>query len=227
MDHHPFTFLSHLPLPEHTSTAILVCLILIVFALRVRPKLTDTSKAIEPEDGITARNVAEAFVEGMSSIAEGVIGHHYKQYVPLLATFFAFILVSNLLGLIPGVSPPTSNSNVTFALGVTSFIAYNVYGLKASGAKYLKHFLGPVLFLAPLLLVIELMSHAFRPLSLGIRLFANMFADHELIRIFTELTFFGFPVIFYVLGTLVCVVQAVVFTMLTAVYISGAVHEEH
>lgn len=227
MDHHPFTFLSHIPIPEQISTAILVCLILIVFALRVRPKLVDTSRAIEPEDGVTARNVAEAFVEAMSSMAEGVIGHHYKQYVPLLASFFAFILVSNLLGLIPGVSPPTSNSNVTFALGVTSFVAYNAYGLRAGGVKYLKHFLGPVLLLAPLLLVIEVMSHAFRPLSLGIRLFANMFADHELIRIFTDLTFLGFPVIFYLLGTLVCVVQAVVFTMLTAVYISGAVHEEH
>jgi F-type H+-transporting ATPase subunit a len=227
MDHHPFTFLSHLPIPEQTSTAILVCLLLIGFALWVRPKLADTARAVDPEDGVTARNIAEAFVEGMAGIAEGVIGHHYAKYVPLLATFFIFILVSNFLGLIPGVSPPTSNTNVTFALGVISFVAYNAYGLKTQGPKYLKHFLGPVVFLAPLLLIIEIMSHGFRPLSLGIRLFANMFADHELIRIFTDLTYFGFPVIFYILGTLVCVVQAFVFTMLTAVYISGAVHEEH
>ena len=164
----------------------------------------------------------------ISGIAEGVIGHHYERYVPLLATFFVFILLSNLLGLIPGFSPPTSNVNTTFALGIVSFLAYNYYGLREGGLKYLKHFMGPMLVLAPLMVLIELMSHSFRPLSLGIRLFANMFADHELITIFTGLTKVGVPVIFYFLGLLVCVVQAFVFTMLTAVYISLAVsHEEH
>ncbi len=230
---HPFTWLSALPfvkdhtLPENAATAILVVLLLLAFALRVRPRVADVDKAVEPEDGVTVRNIGEVFVEMISGIAEGVIGHHHARYVPLLAAFFAFILVSNVLGLVPGFSPPTSDINTTFGLGLTSFVAYNAYGLREGGAKYLKQFLGPMLVLAPLMLIIELMSHSFRPLSLGIRLFANMFADHELISIFTQLTKVGVPVIFYFLGLLVCVVQAFVFTMLSSVYISIAVSHDH
>lgn len=231
---HPFTWLSILPfvqdhrIPEHSVAAILVTLALLAFGLVMRSKLSNVDAAMQPEDGVTARNVGEQFVDMISGIAEGVIGHHYERYVPLLATFFVFILLSNLLGLIPGFSPPTSNVNTTFALGIVSFLAYNYYGLREGGLKYLKHFMGPMLVLAPLMVLIELMSHSFRPLSLGIRLFANMFADHELITIFTGLTKIGVPVLFYFLGLLVCVVQAFVFTMLTAVYISLAVsHEEH
>jgi F-type H+-transporting ATPase subunit a len=231
---HPFTWFSNLPfvrdhtVPENAVTAIVVTLLLIAFAFIMRSRLGDTERAVQPEDGVSARNIGEMLVEMISGIAEGVIGHHYERYVPLLAAFFVFILVSNLLGLIPGFSPPTSNVNTTFALGFISFLAYQYYGLREGGLKYLKHFLGPIIFLAPLMLLIELMSHAFRPLSLGIRLFANMFADHELISIFTNLTKVGVPVIFYFLGLLVCVVQAFVFTMLTAVYISLAVsHDDH
>lgn len=231
---HPFTWLSILPfvrdhrIPEHFVAAILVTLALLVFGLVMRSKLSNVDAAVQPEDGVSVRNIGEQFVAMISGIAEGVIGHHYERYVPLLATFFVFILLSNLLGLIPGFSPPTSNVNTTFALGIVSFLAYNYYGLREGGLKYLKHFMGPLLFLAPLMVPIELMSHSFRPLSLGIRLFANMFADHELITIFTSLTKIGVPVLFYFLGLLVCVVQAFVFTMLTAVYISLAVsHEEH
>jgi len=231
---HPFTWLSTLPfvrdhrVPENAMASILVTLVLMGFAFFLRPRLSNVEQAVQPEDGVSARNIGEQFVEMISGIAEGVIGHHYERYVPLLASFFAFILLSNLLGLLPGFSPPTSNVNTTFALGLVSFLAYNFYGLREGGLKYLKHFMGPMLVLAPLMVLIELMSHAFRPLSLGIRLFANMFADHELISIFTGLTKIGVPVLFYCLGLLVCVVQAFVFTMLTAVYITLAVsHDEH
>lgn len=230
---HPFSWLSALPfvhdrtVPENAVTATLVALLLILFAWRIRPRLANVDQAIQPDDGITARSVGEVFVEMISGIAEGVIGHHWERYVPILAAFFAFILVSNLLGLIPGFLPPTSDINTTLGLGLVSFVAYHTYGLKSGGAKYLKHFLGPMLVLAPLMVVIELLSHSFRPLSLGIRLFANMFADHELISIFTQLTKLGVPVIFYFLGLLVCVVQAFVFTMLSAVYITLAVSHDH
>ncbi len=229
MGHHSFTWLSslHLPIAENALTAGLVAILLILFAMRVRPKLANTEAAIQPEDGFTARNVAEVFVEAISGLAEGVIGHHYKQYVPLLATFFAFILVCNLIGLVPGFVPPTSNFNTTLGLGVVSFLAYNLYGFKAHGPGYLKHFLGPVLFLAPLMLPIEIFSHSFRPISLGIRLFANLFADHEVVNIFTDLKKVLVPVMFYVLGGFVCVVQSFVFTMLTAIYISLAVSHDH
>ena len=211
---------------EHSVIATGVGLLLVMFAVVVGGKLRNVEGAIDPEDGVTARNLGEAFVEMISGIAESVIGHHSEKYVPLLASFFVIIFVANIVGLIPGVPAPTSNSNVTFGLGAVSFLAYNFYGLKEQGGTYLKHFLGPMIFLAPLFLVIELFSHAFRPLSLGIRLYANMYADHTVLSIFTSLTYVV-PVIFYALGAFVCVVQSFVFTMLSAIYISLAVSHDH
>jgi F-type H+-transporting ATPase subunit a len=225
---HGFNWLHWLPIPNHVATAALVALLLLVFAFRVRPKLTDTAAAIDPQDGVTSRNLAEALVEAIASMTEGVIGHHSEQYVPLLAAFFVFILLSNLIGLVPGFVPPTSNFNTTLGLGLVSFIAYNVYGAKAVGVGgHLRNFLGPVIWLGPLMLLVELFSHSFRPISLGIRLFANMFADHEVVSIFTSLTKLVIPVLFYVLGAFVCVVQAFVFTMLSAIYISLSVAHDH
>jgi F-type H+-transporting ATPase subunit a len=226
-DHAPFSWLSVVPLPLSASTAVLVALLLVAFAWAMQRRLAQTERALEPEEGTTLRNIGEAFVEMIHGLAEGVIGHHAERYVPLLGSFFAFILVANLIGLVPGFAPPTADFNVTFALGIVSFVAYHVYGLRAQGVgAYLKHFLGPVVFLAPLMLVIELFSHSFRPVSLGIRLFANMFADHRVVEIFTDLTKVAIPVVFYVLGAFVAVVQAFVFTMLSAIYIALAVSHE-
>ena len=225
MEHEPFTWFGALGLPEKIATAGLVGAVLVTFAAVVRPKLA-AATAVDPEDGVTSRNVAEVFVEAIGGLAEGVIGHGAEQYVPLLASFFAFILLSNLIGLVPGFSPPTSDFNITFGLGVVSFAAYNFYGAREHGAKYVKEFLGSVVFLMPLMLVVEVFSHLFRPVSLGIRLYANMFADHQVVEIFTGLTKLGVPVVFYVLGAFVAVVQAFVFTMLSAIYIALAVSEE-
>jgi F-type H+-transporting ATPase subunit a len=201
--------------------------------MKVRGTLANTEAAITPEDGVTARNVAEASTEAIVGIAKSAIPEHPEKYVPLLATFFVFILASGVLGLVPGFAPPTSTFNITFALGCVSFGAYHAYGVKAQGlGSYLKHFLGPVIFIAPLMLVIEIFSHVFRPVSLGVRLYANMFADHTVIEIFTDLTKALIPIAFYGLGFFVCIVQSFVFTMLSAIYISEAVshgsgHEEH
>ncbi len=227
MEHEAFTWLGALGLPDKIVTAALVAVLLVAFALRVRPRLVPTATAVDPEDGVTARNVGEVFVEFISGIAEGVIGHGADRYVPLLGTFFVFILAANLIGLVPGFSPPTSEFRITLALGVVSFVAYHAYGVREHGGRYFKQFLGPLLALAPLMLVVELFSHAFRPMSLGIRLYANLFADHTLIEIFTDLTRAVVPVAFYVLGAFVSLVQAFVFTLLSAIYIALAVSHEH
>ena len=232
MEHHPFTWISAISSLsgawEHLAASALVALLLLAFGFKVRTRLANTEAALVPEDGLTARNVAEAFVEAIVGIAKSAIPDNPERYVPLLAALFAFILVANVLGLVPGFVPPTSVFNITFALGCVSFGAYHAYGVKAQGlGSYLKHFLGPVLFIAPLMLVIEMFSHAFRPVSLGVRLYANMFADHTVIEIFTELTKVLIPVAFYALGFFVCIVQSFVFTMLSAIYISGAVSHGH
>lgn len=227
---HGFTWFSLLPVSAEIlpfATGVFVMLLLLGFALVASRRFAAVGDGVMPEKGITVRSVAEVFVELVNSLAEGVIGHDGHRYVGLLAAFFAFILVSNLLGLVPGFSPPTSDFNITFALGVISFIAYQTYGIREHGLKYLKHFAGPVLLLAPLMVVIELFGHFFRPVSLGVRLFANMFADHQLLEIFTNLTKLVVPVVFYMLGSLVCVVQAFVFTMLSATYIALAVSHDH
>jgi len=227
MEDEPFTWFGALGLPEKIATAGLVAGLLVVFAARVRRKLGATEAALEPEDGVTVRNLAESLVEAISGLAEGVIGHGAERYVPLLASFFVFILVCNLIGLVPGFTPPTSDFNITFGLGIVSFIAYQVAGAREHGLRYVKQFLGSVVLLYPLMLVVELFTHAFRPVSLGIRLFANMMADHQVVEIFTGLTKIGIPVAFYALGAFVCVVQAFVFTMLSAIYIALAVSHDH
>src|SRR2546422_2014817 len=227
MEQEPFTWLGALGLPEKIATAGLVAGLLVVFAALVSRKLGATDAALEPEDSITARNLAESLVEAISGLAEGVIGHGAQRYVPLLASFFVFILACNLIGLVPGFSPPTSDFNITFGLGLVSFVAYQVAGAREHGLRYVKQFLGSVGFLYPLMLFVELFTHAFRPVSLAIRLFANMTADHEVVEIFTSLTKIGIPVAFYFLGAFVAVVQAFIFTMLSAIYIALAVSHEH
>ena len=110
---------------------------------------------------------------------------------------------------------------------MTSFVAYNFIGFKEHGGGYLKQFIGPVMFLAPVFVILELVSHMVRPLSLGLRLFGNIFGDHLVIEIFTSLTKVGIPVAFYLLGTLVSVIQASVFTILSIIYVAMAVSHEH
>lgn len=149
------------------------------------------------------------------------------RFLPLVTAAAVFILFSNLLGLVPGFVPPTQSFNTTLALGSVAFVYYNYQGIRTHGLlKYLKHFLGPMLVLAPLMLAIELISHCVRPLSLGLRLMGNMFGDHQVIFIFMS---FGLPLVplpVMALGTLVCIVQTVVFTLLFIVYLALAV-EEH
>lgn len=232
---HSFTWFSALRgsvpalhgVPEYGLTSMFVTLILIVLAFLVRSQLRRPEDAVVPGERANLGLFAQYFVEAISNLAEGVIGHGATRYVPLLGTFFIFILVSNLLGLIPGFAPPTSNFNITLGLGAVSFVAYHAYGVREHGPGYAKQFLGPVLWLAPLMLMVEIFSHAFRPISLAIRLFANLFADHTVLEIFTGLVPIALPIPFYALGAFVSVIQAFVFTMLTAIYISLAISHEH
>jgi F-type H+-transporting ATPase subunit a len=227
MEHHPFTWVSVIPglnlLPGHVATALIVLGLIIFFVLRANAQRAAARDQAIPDDSLTFRNIAELLVEGVISMAEGILGHQAKKYVPLYGTFFIYILVCNLMGLLPGFSPPTTNFNVTLALGLLSFTAYNVFGFKEQGVGYLKHFVGPMLWLAPLMIPLELISNFVRPFSLALRLLGNMTGDHTVLEIFTDLTKVGIPVIFYGLGTFVSFVQAFVFTLLSMVYVSLAV----
>lgn len=228
---HGFSWIGLIPgldeLPNHSVTATLVAILLVAVAAVARRQLVTAKEPLLPEGRPSIRELFEVITAFVTDMVEGMIGHHGREFVPLLATMFTFILFANLIGLLPGFTPPTDNFATTFGLGVVSFLAYNYFGFREHGIGYLKHFVGPVVWLAPLMIIVEVLSHVFRPISLGIRLFGNMFADHLVLGIFTDLTKAVIPVAFYVLGAFVCVVQAFVFTVLSMVYIAGAVAHDH
>jgi F-type H+-transporting ATPase subunit a len=231
---HSFSWFSAIPglnrLPEHIVTALFVTGLLILWALVSKRQMAAAADPVVPDAVLTARNILEIYVEGFRSLVEGILGPQGRPYVALYGSFFLFILVSNLLGLVPGFIPPTSNINVPAALGVTSFVMFNYYGYAAHGSGYFKHFLGPVWWLIPLMLPLELIDVCLRPVTLTLRLTINMVADHMVLDVFTDLTKLIIPVAFLLLGTLVSVIQAFVFTLLSLVYVALAVGghaEEH
>jgi F-type H+-transporting ATPase subunit a len=182
-----------------------------------------------PEDRMSSRTFFELFVQGYYAFLEPLLGKHMAKHFPLLATLFLYILFCNVLGLLPGFLPSTSNISTNIGMALAVFIIYNYSGIREHGlVSYLKHFAGPVLWLAPLMFVLEVVSHVFRPLSLSVRLFGNMTGDHAVLETFLHLSYGALiPVIFLGLGLFVCLVQALVFSLLSAVYLSIALaHEE-
>jgi len=172
------------------------------------------------------QQVLEILVGTLGGFIDDIIGHGGRKYLPVVGTFGFLILLWNLIGLVPGFTPPTGRIVVTLSLGLCSFLAYNLVGLRASGLGYLKHFLGPMPALAVLFLPIEMVSHIARPISLGIRLFGNIFGDHLVGSVFLGLCPFAVPVPFILLAIFVSFMQAFVFTLLSMIYIAGAV-EHH
>ena len=169
----------------------------------------------------------ELFYEFVRGQAEDQIGHDGLRYIGYFGTIFLFILTANLIGLVPCFESPTQNPSVTAGCALTTFIYYNLVGFQANGIKYPAQFAGPVWWLAPLMLPIELISHLARCLSLTVRLYANMFAGEKVTMVFLGLTLFPLPVAFMGLHVFVGLIQAYIFMLLTMVYVGGAVAHEH
>lgn len=248
---HPFTWHALLPpglqhlIPEHTFFALVVALVLILFAFHARGALARARDPVTPVDGVGGRNIAELLVQLIVAQSDAIIGPPGRRYVSFFGTFFVFILTANLMGLLPGFAPATGNLNTTLGLALVSFIGYNAIGVREQGVPYFKHFIGPMtglpggsiitkLAFLPVLLVsvafffiLELFSHGFRPVSLSLRLFGNMMGDHQVIEAFIDLTKVVIPVAFYAMGTLVAVIQAFVFTLLSMIYVALAVSHGH
>ncbi len=214
----------------HVYGAVLVLLFALVGGLAYRSAVAKGGEAaLVPPPKFNLRNLFEMFTDAVVSTAEGVMGeHHARQFLPLIGSLAVFIFFSNVLALIPGFIPPTSTMKTNIALAVTVFLVTHIWGVKTHGLKYFKHFLGPILLLAPLMLPIELVSHVARPVSLTLRLMGNIAADHKVVGAFFLAVPLLVPVPFLILGVLVAIVQTLVFCLLTMVYIHGAVaHEEH
>jgi F-type H+-transporting ATPase subunit a len=209
----------------HVNSALAVELIvvagLIAFFVLVRITLS-------VENPGPVQHMAEMIYEAIGDQAEQVIGHGYQRYQAYVTCIFLFVLLNNLVGLVPGVEAPTTLIMVTLGLALPTFLYYNYYGVKEQGPiGYLKHFAGPVWWMAWLIFPIEIVSHLARVMSLSVRLYANMFAGDLVTLVFFSLVPVGIPVIFLGLHLFVSLIQAFVFTLLTMIYLSLAVSHEH
>lgn len=212
----------------HVATLFLCTVFLFVLSFAARLALGKGEAAITPAKAVGIKAIFEGITEFIVSISDMVIGEEGRGFVPMFSAIFLFIFINNFIGLVPGMTPATDNINTTLALGIFVFFVYNYYGFREHGIKYLKQFLGPMLLLAPLMVVIEIISHLVRPMSLGLRLQGNMMGDHTVLGLFLDLApYLGLPIIFYGLGLFVCFMQAFVFTMLSMIYISMAISHDH
>ena len=229
-----------LGIPWVFQASLLACALLLAAGFAVRSRIAGADGGVLPDEGVTIRNLFEVIVEGLSSLARDTMGEDWRRYFPIVGTIFFFILIANLLNLIPGIGGPTVDINTTAAWAVISFLVYNYVGIRAHGFWYINHFLGPSFFtlhvggrhihmrllfwfFGPL----EFVLHLARILTLSVRLLANMFADHTVVTIFIGLVPLVVPAIFMGLGLMVAVLQAFVFTLLSMIYIGEALAESH
>ncbi len=204
-----------------TMQIVVAVLIIVLFAiLRTRLSMERPGKL---------QHVFEIIYTFLRGQADEVIGRRGLPHLPFFGTIFVFILFANLLGLIPGLESPTMFPYVPAGCALAAFCFYHYAGLRDQGVgRYLAHFAGPVPLLAPIMVPIEMISHLGRPLSLTVRLFANMYAGEQITLVFISLTYLVVPAVFMGLHVFVAFLQAYVFALLTMVYVNDAVgHEEH
>ncbi|HYW41620.1 MAG TPA: F0F1 ATP synthase subunit A [Bryobacteraceae bacterium] len=208
------------PWADFVVMQIVVVVLLAVLAAVLRPRLS-----VDRPGGL--QHVSEMIYDFVRGQADDMVGHESHRYLAYFGTIFIFILTCNLIGLIPAFESPTMNAPVTCGCALATFFYYHLMGIRANGFGYLRHFMGPMTWLAPMMLPIEVVSHLARPLSLTVRLYANMFAGEQVTMVFLKMTYFVVPVIFMGLHIFVGVVQAYIFMLLTMVYVGSAVAHEH
>lgn len=206
---------------------VFVFILLTLGGLYFKKAVAKDNDNIVPSGKFSLRFLIESFLDFILGLAKDNCGDQYRKYFGFLASLFLVILVSNVSGLIPGFPPPTVSMDTNLAMGLIVFLVYNFAGIKEHGGAYLKHFMGPVIFIAPLFFCIELVSHASRPISLSLRLVGNLYGDHTLLGIFTGLSYIVVPALLMFFGLLVAVVQSLVFTLLSGIYISMAISHDH
>jgi len=206
--------------------ALVVSVLLIAFAYFAGRPYRRT-EMLEPEGRVSLGFVAEFIVGRLLNLFNGIIEHGARRLFFVLGTFSFFILANNLIGLIPGFNPPTDQYNVTVTLALITFVTAHTIGIRAHGFGYIKKFIGPLWWIAPLMFPIEIISHLVRPLSLSVRLFGNMTGDHKVVAVFSSLLALGLPIPFMGLGVFVAFLQTFVFILLSAVYFQDALAHPH
>jgi F-type H+-transporting ATPase subunit a len=226
--------------PWVIQAALLAGGLLLLAGVLVRRRLADPNGGVVPDEGITVRNLVEVLVEWLAGMARDRMGEDWRKYFPIVGTIFFFILVSNLMGLIPGLDGSTSDANTTWAWAIIAWVFYTGLGIAKHRGSYVVKFMGPSFFekeiggrmvhfrlLAPIFLVLEIPLDLARMLTLAVRLLANMFADHTVIAVWLTLVPIGVPAIFMGLGLIISVLQAFIFSLLTMIYIGLALEEPH
>jgi len=218
-------------IPWYTVMFVIACILSVILIRIFKDKLSED----DPKPG---QLTLEAGFLAVKGLVVSVIGEHGFKYFPVVATFAVLVLVSNLMGMFPLFMSPTASVNVTFALAISSFVYYNYIGISENGiVKHLGHLTGPrlplvlTLVITPLIFSIELISNSIRPFTLGVRLFANMFADEkisfEIANMAPPYTQILVPALLMPLGVFVAFVQTLVFTLLSTIYISEVSHAPH
>jgi F-type H+-transporting ATPase subunit a len=227
-------------IPWVLQASLLAGALLLGAGVVIRRQIAAAAGGVLPDEGVTIRNVFEVVVDALSAMARDTMGDEWRRYFPVVATIFTFILIANLMNLVPGVGGPTIDINTTAAWAIISFLVYNFVGIRTHGFWYVNQFLGPSFFevtlfgrkihvrllfwfFAPL----EVILHLARILTLAVRLLANMFADHTVVSVWIGLVPVVVPAIFMGLGLLVAVLQAFVFALLSMIYIGMALAEPH
>ena len=232
--------LAHVGLNWVFQASLLAVVLLMLAGFSIKRSLGAEGGGVVPDEGVTIRNIVELIVIQLAELAESVMGSEWRKHFAVVASIFFFILVSNLMGLVPWVGGATSDVNTAAAWAIISFVYYNVVGIKTHGWKYIYQFMGPALMhaevggktwhirpLTPLFLPLEIVLHFARIATLTIRLAANMFADHTVIMLWIGMIPILVPAIFMGLGLIISFLQAFVFALLTMIYIGGALEEPH
>ncbi len=218
----PYMFI-HVPGMENAPHVVYMWVIMIFLAI-----LTFTIRGALHMVPSGAHNLVEVVVSGLADFMDQTIGHGGRRFMPLVGTLAFFILISNLLGLIPGFASPTANLNTNLAMALTVFVVYNFVGIQKKGLiKYIKHFAGPLWWLAPLMFPIEIISHIARPITLSVRLFGNVRGDEMVILVLLFLVPLVLPVFMMAFTVFFSILQTLVFILLTMVYLAGALQDDH
>jgi F-type H+-transporting ATPase subunit a len=226
--------------PWVLQAALLAGGLIVLAGLSVRRRIAGPEGGVIPDEGFSLRNLIEVIVEWLSGMAQDRMGPEWRKYFPLVGTMFFFILVSNLMGLIPGLDGSTSDTNTAWAWAIISWFFYTGIGVAKHKQQYLVKFMGPSFFekemfgrtvhfrlLIPIFFPLEILLDLARMLTLAVRLLANMFADHTVIGVWLKLVPIGIPAIFMGLGLIISFLQAFIFSLLTMIDIGLALDEPH
>jgi len=218
---HESIILPSFGLHAHTAMMIYIVIGLAIFSIIMSGRFRMVPGKLQ--------SVIELVMEAFLKMADENMGHKGRKYFPLIMTLTVFIFVSNAVGMIPGLVPPTANLNTTLGLALVVFFYTHIIGFKEHGIKYIKHFIGPVWYMVPLIFPLEIIGHLARPLSLSLRLFGNMMGHENIVMVMLILMPIAYPLlaISTLMGVLVIFLQTFIFALLSMLYIGGALEEAH